>query len=54
MIDELTRQLRIHRGVVARLARELLDRIRDLTVSINTLESELRILVRRRVPFPRS
>lgn len=37
-------------GIVARLARELVDRARQLTVQINSLESELRPIVRRMAP----
>ena len=37
-------------GVVARLARELVDRARQLTEQINSLETELRPIVRRLAP----
>lgn len=37
-------------GVVARLARELVDRARQLTQQINSLEAELRPMVRRLAP----
>ncbi|WP_261555682.1 transposase [Frankia tisae] len=50
VMDDLADRLRIHRGLVARLARELVDRIRDLTRTINGLEAELRILVRELAP----
>jgi transposase len=50
VIDELLDRLAEVRGVVARLARELLGRCRELTVQINDLEAELRALVRRLAP----
>jgi transposase len=50
VMDELAERLEGVPGVVARLARELLGRCRDLTVQIKALESELRILVRRLAP----
>ncbi|WP_261566908.1 IS110 family transposase [Frankia gtarii] len=50
VMDDLADRLRAHRGLVARLARELVDRIRDLTKTINGLEAELRILVRQLAP----
>ncbi|MEX5638090.1 IS110 family transposase, partial [Parafrankia sp. FMc2] len=50
VMDDLADRLRTHRGLVARLARELVDRIRELTRTINGLEAELRILVRQLAP----
>jgi transposase len=46
VIDQLADQLAAFDGTVARLARELLARCRELTVRINELERELRDLVR--------
>jgi len=46
VIDELTVTLAGRPGTVARLARDLLARCRELTVQINALERELRDLVR--------
>jgi transposase len=50
VIDELLDRLAEVPGVVARLARELLGRCRELTTQINLLEAELRALVRRLAP----
>jgi len=50
VIDELAGRLEQFDGVVARIARELLTRCRELTVRINELEGELRRLVRRLSP----
>lgn len=50
VLAELATTLESHRGVVARLARELVDRARQLTEQINALEAELRPLVRRLAP----
>jgi transposase len=50
VIEELTARLAGVEGTVARLARQLLARCRDLTVEINALEAELRSLVRRLAP----
>lgn len=50
VIDRLAEQLAAFDGVVARLARELVDRCRHLTQQINALEAELRPLVRRLAP----
>jgi transposase len=52
VLDELAGTLELERfeGTVARLARELVDRARQLTVQINSLESELRPIVRRMAP----
>jgi transposase len=50
VIDELTARLAGVDGTVARLARQLLARCRDLTREINALEAELRSLVRRLAP----
>jgi transposase len=50
VMDELAARLAGMEGTVARLARQLLARCRDLTVEINTLETELRPLVRRLAP----
>ena len=50
VIDELASRLRSFDGVVARLARVLVDRCRELTAQINSLEAELRPLVRRLAP----
>jgi transposase len=46
VIDELASQLQPHYGLVARIARELVARCRELTVQINSLERELRDRVR--------
>lgn len=46
VLDELADKLEVFDGVVARLARELVDRARQLTRQINALEAELRPLVR--------
>lgn len=46
VIDELTRRLADCDGLVARIARELLARCRELTEQINALERELRDRVR--------
>jgi transposase len=50
VLDDLTARLAGFDGVVARLAAELVDRCRQLTVRINELERELRVLVRRLAP----
>ena len=50
MIDELTARLAGMDGMVARLARQLLARCRELTAEISALEAELRPLVRRLAP----
>lgn len=50
VIDELADTLATFDGVVARLARELVARCRQLTEQINALEAELRPLVRRLAP----
>lgn len=50
VIDELTGLLARRDGTVARIARELLDRCRQLTEQINSLEAELRTLVRSLAP----
>jgi transposase len=50
VIDELGARLAGMEGTVARLARQLLARCRELTVEINALEAELRPLVRRLAP----
>jgi len=50
VIDDLAGRLEEFDGVVARIARELLTRCRQLTVRINELEGELRRLVRRLSP----
>jgi transposase len=50
VIAELVEQLASFEGVVARVARELLDRCRQLTEQINALESELRVLVTELAP----
>jgi hypothetical protein len=47
VMNEIAERLEAFSGVVARLARELLGRCRDLTVQIKASESGLRILVRR-------
>lgn len=50
VIDRLCGRLRAFDGVVARLARELLARCRELTGQINALEREIGGLVRRLAP----
>jgi transposase len=50
VITDLTDRLAPFEGVVARLARDLLDRCRQLTEQINALESELRKLVTKLAP----
>ena len=50
VIDELAAWLAGLDGTVARLARQLLARCRDLTAEINALEAELRPLVGRLAP----
>ncbi len=50
VIAELAEHLAGLDGTVARLARELVDRCRQLTEQINALEAELRALVRRLAP----
>jgi len=50
VIDDLADRLRGFDGVVARLARDLAERCRELTAQINALEPELRGLVRRLAP----
>jgi transposase len=50
VLDELADTLDAFDGIVARLARELVDRARQLTVQINSLEAELRPLVRALAP----
>jgi transposase len=50
VIDELAAKLAHVEGTVARIARELLARCRDLTVQINALEKELGGLVRMLAP----
>jgi transposase len=50
VIDDLTARLGGLEGTVARLARQLLSRCRDLTMEINALEGELRRLVGRLAP----
>jgi transposase len=50
VIQELAARLAGVEGTVARLARQLLTRCRDLTVEINALKAELRPLVRRLAP----
>ncbi|WP_293766619.1 IS110 family transposase [Sporichthya sp.] len=49
-IDALAARLAGREGTVARLARDLLTRCRDLTETINAIECELRILVHRLAP----
>jgi transposase len=49
-MDTLAERLEGRDGVVARLARQLLRRCRELTAEINALEVELRQLVRRLAP----
>jgi transposase len=50
VIDDRAARLAGVDGMVARLARQLLARCRDLTTEINALEAELRPLVRRLAP----
>ena len=50
VLEELAIRLAGVEGTVARLARRLLARCRELTVEINALEAELRSLVRRLAP----
>jgi transposase len=50
VMDQLDQQLTGLDGVVARLARQLLSRCRELTGQINALESELRTLVKTLAP----
>jgi transposase len=50
VIDQLADALARVEGTVARIARDLLARCRDLTVQINALEKELRELVRTLAP----
>jgi transposase len=50
VLDQLAAKLEEFDGVVARLARELVDRARHLTRQINALEAELRPLVRALAP----
>ncbi len=50
ILTDLAAELEHHHGVVARLARELVERARHLTKKINALEAELRPLVRRLAP----
>jgi transposase len=50
VVDQLDQELRRFEGVVARLARSLLDRCRDLNAQIKTLEAEPRVLVTRLGP----
>jgi transposase len=50
VIDQLAQTLDAFDGVVARLARDLVERCRQLTRQINALEAELRPLVRRLAP----
>ncbi len=50
VMDALAERLAGHGGIVARLARDLLVRCRELTTSINALQSELGILVRQLGP----
>jgi transposase len=50
VLDDLAARLEGSQGVVARLARQLVARCRELTAQINTLEVELRGLVRRLAP----
>jgi transposase len=50
VLDELAVTLEQFDGVVARLARELVERARRLTADINALEAELRPIVRRMAP----
>lgn len=50
VLDSLVETLAGHDGVVARLAREQVERSRELTEQINDLERELRTLMRRLAP----
>src|SRR5215207_9274437 len=50
VLTDLAAKLEEFDGVVARLARELVDRARHLTQQINSLETELRPIVRRLAP----
>lgn len=50
VLDQLADTLHAFDGIVARLARELVDRARQLTQQINSLEAELRPLVRALAP----
>lgn len=50
VIDDLAERLEVFDGTVARLARKLVVRCRELTEQINDLESELRKLVRQLAP----
>jgi transposase len=50
VIDDLAQRLEVFGGTVARLARQLVARCRELTAQINALEGELRRLVRRLAP----
>ena len=47
VMNEIAERLEAFSGVGARLARELLGRCRELTAQINSLEAELKALVRR-------
>lgn len=50
VLDVLEQRLAGAPGLVARLARELLARIRELTQAINALEREITVLVKQRAP----
>ena len=50
VLDELAAWLSAFDGVVARIAGELVERCRELTVQVNALERELRDLVRVQAP----
>lgn len=50
VLDQLAITLLQFEGVVARLARDLVDRARQLTQQINTLEVELRPIIRKLAP----
>jgi transposase len=50
VLDDLAGRLAVLDGVVARIAREMVARCRDLTVQVNALERELRDLVRALAP----
>lgn len=50
MLDDLASKLGAFGDVVARLARELVARARNLTEQINAREADLRALVRRLAP----
>jgi transposase len=50
VLDGLADRLAELDGVVARIARELVTRCRELTVQVNALERELRVLVRAQAP----